>query len=114
MKDKALALLLFSIGHMLTWVNIYGQFAWEYWEDKPVLSAFIFAIPTSIIFWYGSKVCYESSGSAWTARLIGFSATYFIFPFMTQMFIKESMFETKTMICVLLSFSILAVQMLWD
>ena len=114
MKEKLLALLLFSIGHALTWANVYGQFAWDFWKGKAVLAACIYAIPTSLLFWYGSRVCYESTGGAWGVRLLGFSASYFVFPFMTQIFLKESMFEPKTMVCILLSFLIIAVQMLWD
>ena len=112
MKEKLLALLLFSIGHALTWMNIYGQFAWKYWEDKPVLSALIYAIPTSLLFWYGSKICYEGAG-AWGSRLLGFSASYFVFPLLTQVLLKESMFEPKVLICVFLSFLIIAVQLFW-
>ena len=113
MKDKMLALGLFSIGHTLTWFNIYGQFAWKFWEGKPVLSAFIYAIPTSLLFWYGTRVCYEGSG-AWGARLLGFAASYFVFPLMTYVFLKESMFEPKTFLCIILSFCIIGIQLFWE
>ena len=61
MKDKAAvytAMSLFALGHALTWLNINAQFKWEFWRDKPILSACIYAIPTSLLFWYGTKMAY--------------------------------------------------------
>ncbi len=116
MKDKtaiSFAILLFAIGHTLTWLNINAQFKWEFWRDKPILSACIYAIPTSLLFWYGTKMSYGPLEGAWGARLLGFASSYFVFPLMTYFFLGESAFEPKTFACIVLSFCIIAIQLFW-
>jgi hypothetical protein len=45
--------------------------------------------------------------------LLGFGVSYFTFPFLTWWLLNESMFTTKTMLCVALSFIIVAIQLFW-
>jgi hypothetical protein len=49
----------------------------------------------------------------WTARLLAFAASYLVFPFLTWWIMHESPFTTKTIVCILLSFVIVAVQLFW-
>lgn len=107
------ACTLFAIGQTLGWFQLNSQFVWSWWEDKPILSAMVFSIPTGICFWYGIKLCYEEWGEVWGPRFLIFSMSYFTFPLLTYYFLNESMFTTKTMLCVLLSFAIVGVQLFW-
>ena len=107
-----LAIIIFIIGHTLTWFNINSQFAWEYWKDKPLLAAIIYSVPISLLFWYGAKLMFETHG-AWGARLVGFAASYATFPLLTFIFLNESIFQVKTFLCLLLSIGIIAIQIFW-
>ena len=73
----------------------------------------VLAIPTSIAAYYGTKFGYIAfNESAWSVRFFGFALSYLTFPILTWWFLGESMFNIKTMICIALSFVIIAVQ-LW-
>ncbi len=109
----ALALLLFIIGQALGWFQLNSQFVWEWWSDKPFLSAVIFSVPTGICFWYGIRLCYAEMGEVWGPRFLIFCMSYLTFPLLTWYFMNESMFTAKTLVCVFLSFMIVAVQLFW-
>ena len=108
-----LGLLYFAIGQTIIWFMNNSQFAWEWWKDKPFVTVAIYSIPASLFFWYGSKYAYAGLGEVWGARLLGFGVSYLTFPALTYLILKESMFTTKTLICVALSFCIVAIQLFW-
>jgi hypothetical protein len=108
-----LACLLFAAGQTMGWFQLNSQFAWEWWKDKPLTSVLLYSIPTGICFWYGIRIAYEEMGEVWGPRFLIFSMSYLTFPILTWYFLNESMFTTKTMVCVLLSFVIVAIQLFW-
>lgn len=108
-----LALLLFAAGQTMGWFQLNSQFVWDWWKDKPLVAACVFSVPTGICFWYGVKICYAEMGEVWGPRFLVFSMSYVTFPLLTWYFLGESMFTAKTMICVALSFAIVAVQLFW-
>jgi len=102
--------LLFLAAQTVAWYQLNSQFVWEYWKDKAILSSLVFSIPTALLFWYGTKYIYSSSEELWTCRFLGFSSGIFVFSILTWIHLSESIFTLKTLICLLLSCSILAVQ----
>lgn len=50
------------------------------------------------------------TGEVWAGRFIAFAASYFIFPILTWVLLKESPFTNKTLICFALSVIIMIVQ----
>tara|TARA_R110000824_G_C14960738_1_gene651962 strand:+ start:142 stop:495 length:354 start_codon:yes stop_codon:yes gene_type:complete len=101
------------LGQVLVWFLNNSQFVWEWWKDKPLITCLIYAIPASILFWYGSKYSYAGLGEIWGSRLLGFGLSYLTFPILTYMFMHESMFTPKTLSCVFLSVGIVAIQVFW-
>jgi hypothetical protein len=108
-----IGLLFFVIGNLLAWFQFNSQFVWEWWEDRPLLSNFIFAIPMGICFWYAVKYIVEDSGHLWTSKLIGFGVSNIIFAILTYVFLRESIFSPKTMTCLALSAVIIGIQIFW-
>jgi hypothetical protein len=105
------SLLLFVGVHTLIWFSANAQFVSEAWKEKSFAIMLAMAVPISVLIYYGTRFGYEAlDGSAWGARFLGFGASYFVFPILTYLLLGESMFTLKTMICVLLSFTIIAVQ----
>ncbi len=49
----------------------------------------------------------------WGPRLLIFGMSYLTFPLLTWYYMNESMFTPKTLVCVILSFAIVAIQLLW-
>jgi hypothetical protein len=111
--DLVKAAGLFTIAQGCVWFQCYSQYVWEWWVDKPLQAAIVFGLPASICFWYGTRLALGATDEAWTARLMGFGVSYLTFPLLTWWLLNESMFTTKTMLCVFLSFVIIAIQLLW-
>ncbi len=107
------ACALFTIAQGCVWFQCYSHYVWEWWDNKPFHAAIIFGIPASLCFWYGTRMAVDATSEAWTSRLLGFGVSYFTFPFLTWWLLNESMFTTKTMLCVALSFIIVAIQLFW-
>lgn len=105
-----LAMTFFCVGHIFGWYTTNSQFVWEFWKDKPVLANIIFGIPAGVMFWYGTRYVMSSTPELWTARFTAAVISYLTFPLMTWFYLGESMFTIKTMLCVLLAFMILIVQ----
>jgi hypothetical protein len=105
--------IFFCAGCTLSWFLNNSQFVWGWWKDKPLVAAGIYAIPAGMLYWYGTKYAYAGLGEVWGARFMAFSASYFVFPVLTYFLLKESMFTTKTMLCVGLSLCIVLIQLFW-
>jgi hypothetical protein len=103
----------FILGHICAWFQLNSQFAWEWWKDKPLLAVGIYSIPVGLSFWMATRYIFEETGEAWSGRFMGFAASYFVFPILTYLLLGESMFTTKTMICIALSCCIMGVQLFW-
>jgi hypothetical protein len=108
-----IALSLFALGQTLAWFQINSQFVWEWWREHPIFAVALYGIPTGLCFLYGVRFAYEEMGQVWGPRFLIFSMSYLTFPILTWYFLNESMFTTKTMICVFLSMLIVAVQLFW-
>ena len=105
-----IGMCLFVCGHILAWYTHNLQFVYDFWKDRPILSNIIFGIPCGILFWYGTKNMMSDLEELWTCRFIAFSLSYLTFPIMTWYYLNESMFTTKTILCTILAFLIILVQ----
>ena len=54
----------------------------------------------------------EYDGELWPSRLIGFGIGTIIFTILSYIFFKEPL-STKTLVCLGLSFAIVAIQIFW-
>ncbi len=108
------ACCLFILGQTLAWFQNNSQFVWEWWEDRPLLAVGLFSFPVGLCFWFGIKIAYEAMGGVvWGPRFLIFALSYLTFPLLTWHFLGESMLTPKTLVCVFLSFLIIAVQLFW-
>ena len=109
----AIGVLFFLFGQIMGWYQLNLQKMYDWWADKPLLSAILMGIPTSVLFWYGWKYISEATGSVWSARFIGSSAGFVIFPILTWFMLGESMFTAKTLVCLFLSVLIILMQIFY-
>ncbi len=109
----ALGVAIFIIGQILGWFQLNLQKYSEWWEDKPLFSAILIGIPTSIAFWYAWKLVSEATGSVWSARFIGSSSGFVVFPVLTWFLLGESMFTLKTLVCLSLAILIILIQIFY-
>ena len=106
-------LLLFIALHIVVWYSANLQLVVDD-QSKMLLISVLIGVPASVLAFYATKIGHAYYDSLWTVRLIGFGASYLIFPVMTYFYLGESPFNTKTMICVALSFMIIGVQLFWN
>ena len=103
--------ICFIMLHAMVWFSANLQFVGENWTTKSLWVALSLSIPITLCAYYGSRFGYGAlSESAWGVRFFAFALSYFIFPFLTYYLLGESMFTIKTLLCVMLSFAILAIQ----
>lgn len=108
-----LGIFLFLIGQAMGWFQLNAQYLWEWWKNRPIAAAFLIGAPTSVAFWYAWRTIVEATGSVWTARFIGSSTGLIVFPILTWFLLGESMFTTKTMLCLGLAVLIILIQLFY-
>ncbi len=104
---------IFFLGQIFGWYQLNLQRFSDWWKDKPLMSAIIMGIPASISFWYAWRMIADETGSVWSARFIGSCTGFVVFPILTWFILGESMFTTKTMICLSLSILIILIQIFY-
>ena len=102
--------LFFTAAQTIAWYQLNSQFVWEFWKDKALLSSCIFAVPVSLLFWYGTKNIYEASDALWPSRFLAFSSGMIVFTTLTWIHLNESPFNLKTTLCIILACMIIAIQ----
>jgi len=108
-----LACVLFTVGQTFGWFHLNSQFVWEWWKDRPFTALIVFSLPAGFCFWAGMRLAYAEMGEVWGPRFLIFCLSYVTFPFLTWYFLNESMFTSKTMICIVLAFAIALIQLFW-
>ena len=106
-------ILFFLVGNVVAWFQFNGQFVWESWKDKPVLTTTLLGPVMGMCFWYAVKNIVEHTNELWSSKLIGFGVSNFVFAIMTYALLRESILTAKTMSCLFLAAIIIAIQIFW-
>jgi len=111
-KDILLCALLLGFGQLLVWFQLNGQFIWK-WFDKNQFILSLVGIPISYLFIIGTKYGYEGFNNVlWGQRLMGFGLGIVVFAFCTWFFLNEGI-TTKTMVSLILAFTLVLIQVFW-
>ena len=108
-----LGIFLFALANVLAWFQFNSQFVWKWFENKPLITNVIFAMPMGICFWYAVKYTVEDTGQLWSSKLVGFGVSNIVFAVLTYAIMKESMLTPKTMMCLTLGTMIILIQIFW-
>ena len=98
------------IAQIIVFFQLQGQMKYD-WFKNHYWAVVLMGIPASMFFMYSVKnmiIAYD--GQMWPSRLIGFSLGAIVFTYFSWYLFNEP-FSTKTIICLFLSFSILAIQL---
>jgi len=105
-------LLLFLGAHLITWFQLNGQFLWSWFKENTLLLA-ICGIPISYLYIYGTKYTVDHfDGTMWPARFIGFGVGILVYALLVGIFFKEGI-TLKTLVSLLLSVSLIFIQVFW-
>jgi hypothetical protein len=110
-KEKLLIGVVFGIiAQTLTFFQLQGQIKYEWFKNHYWLVV-LMGIPVSMLFMYSVKNMVSAyGGEMWPSRLIGFSIGAVVFTYFSWYLFGEPL-TMKTIICLILSFSILGVQL---
>lgn len=100
-----------SIGYIMVWLQIYGANKFPIIKNNDWF--FVYTIAPLIAYFMveGSRSGYVSMDS-WSVRLISFSINMVISALLTYFILNESL-TVKNSICLILSFVIILIQILW-
>ena len=111
-KLLLLGFIYFVIGQILIWFQSHLQFFNSWSKDHPFLVA-VQGIAVSYVSILATKYVAEAyDGLVWPSRLIGFGIGIIIFSGLTWWLLGEKL-EMKSIICVILAFVILLIQLNW-
>jgi hypothetical protein len=110
-KDKLLIGIVFGVlAQVLTFFQLQGQLKYEWFKNNYWLVV-LMGIPVSMLFMFSVKnMVLAYGGEMWPSRLIGFSIGAIVFTYFSWSIFNEPL-TLKTIICLMLSFSILSVQL---
>ena len=110
-KEKLFIGVVFGIiAQTLTFFQLQGQLKYEWFKNNYWLVV-LMGIPVSMLFMFSVKNMVSAyGGEMWPSRLIGFSIGAVVFTYFSWVIFGEPL-SLKTIICLILSFSILGVQL---
>ena len=107
-----LGLLYGIIAQIITFVQLQGQFKYEWIKNNPIHMAAI-GFPLSLLYISSVKhMVAHFDGEKWPSRLMGFAIGAIVFTAMSWIWFKEPM-TLKTGICLILSVCIMLIQLFW-
>ena len=113
LNDLLMMFFLLACGQLLVWLQVNGQFKWDWFKENEFLVILIFSMPAAFFYIKAQAVGYDmAKGSLWALRLIGFGIGMICFTFYTWIFTGETI-DFKTIVCLILAFLILIIQAIW-
>ena len=107
-----LAIILFTLGQSLVWIQVNGPIIWP-WAKKYKLLLTLFGIPITYIFMEATRFAVTGfSGEFWPGRFASFVSGIFIFTILTYVFCNEGI-TLKTFVSLVLASSIIIIQLFW-
>jgi hypothetical protein len=104
--------ILGLLAQILTFVQLQGQFRWQWFKEHPYLVA-LMGFPISLLFMGSVRYLVDYfGGELWPSRLLGFSIGAIVFSYMAHSWFQEP-FTLKTGICLFLAFGIMMIQLVW-
>lgn len=105
-----LGLLYGILAQVLTFIQLQGQFKFQWAKDNPMYMAII-GFPLSLLYLQSVKhMVAHFEGNMWPSRLLGFAIGAVVFMVMSWMWFKEPL-SVKTLTCLALALAIMGVQL---
>jgi len=112
-KQLLYAILLFTLGQSLIWFQTNSQFFWKWAKDHPFLMALLFSTPISVMFIKATALIVTYfDGQLWPGRFVAHVMGIMTFAFFTYIVLGEGV-SYKTIVSLLLSLTLLLIQILW-
>lgn len=96
----------------MIWFQTNGQFIWKWFDSNPLILSAVGGTTISYTIILGTKFAYEHFGEVWPGRFICFAIGIAAYAVLTSVFMGESI-NIKTATSLLLSLSIISIQLFW-
>jgi multidrug transporter EmrE-like cation transporter len=107
-----IGMILGALAQMLTFLQLQGQYKYE-WVKSNFIWMSLLGIPISLLFMYSVRYLVAAyDGELWPSRLIGYGIGVIVFILMSKLWFNEPV-SLKTLICLILSLSIISIQLFW-
>lgn len=111
-NDLLIGVLAFIVAHILTFLQLNGQFLWESFRKNEWLVAAAGVILSFFYIW-GTKYTVQGFGGLlWPTRFVGFGIGISTYALGVSYFFNEGI-TTKTFISLILAFILICIQVLW-
>ncbi len=104
------ALLSYIGGSIIAFFQHNLQFINPYYKDKVLFLILTLSLPIAYLYYYSWTYFVTNTGSVWSARFIFFGLSYLVYPVLAHIFMNESLFTLKTILCTALSLLIIVIQ----
>lgn len=111
MSQLVTGILLLAIAHVLTWFQMNSQFSNEWIKNNTWFMA-LCSVPIGWLFILSVRCLMNHYGELWPGRIIGFCFGNVVFAILTYLFMNEGI-TPKTIVSLVLSGVIIAMQVLW-
>ena len=113
MKNLITGSLICALAQLIVWFQTNLQFMWPATKPYRLPIAIFCGSIISYLFMLGvADLAQYFEGKLWPSRLIPQAIGTIIFSIMTWFIMKQGI-DTKTLICLILAFSILGIQLFW-
>lgn len=107
-----LGLLYGVFAQILTFIQLQGQFKYEWAKSNPLYMSLI-GVPLSLLYLNSVKhMVAHFEGQLWPSRLLGFAIGAIVFTAMSWAWFREPL-SLKTLICLGLALCIMGIQIFW-
>ena len=116
-KNMDVKLLLFGmmwfiIGHCCVFIQLNGQFKWEWFQQNEFILA-LCGIIISFFYIWGTKYTEAGFGGLlWPTRFVGFSIGITVYALGVSLLFKQGI-TPKTLVSLSLAFLLVCIQVLW-
>tara|TARA_R110000744_G_scaffold69079_1_gene140339 strand:- start:1280 stop:1627 length:348 start_codon:yes stop_codon:yes gene_type:complete len=106
------AIVLFTIGQAMIWLQTNGQFVWPWAKDHPWIMSLL-GFPISYLLIIATTYVVEGFGGLlWPGRFVGFGSGMIVMALFTWYFLGEGL-NMKTIASLLLATGLVCVQVFW-
>ena len=110
--NLGLGFLYGLMAQILTFVQLQGQFRFQWAKDNPMYMA-LMGVPLSLLYLQSVKhLVAHFDGQLWPSRLLGFARGAIVFTAMSWAWFKEPL-SLKTLVCLGLAVCIMTIQLFW-
>jgi len=107
----AIALVLCTVAQIVSFIQLQGQMAWKFPRENPYLMMLL-GLPISLVFIKTTRIFSEHFEANWPGRILGFGVGVIVFTIMSWLIFRE-LPTPRTLICLVLAFTIVLLQIFW-